>query len=697
MVRVSVPSDNPIVEPKDDSLSRRSAAETFARQVLSIEASRGAVVGVLGQWGSGKTSFINLSRAQFKEQGVPVLDFNPWMFSGAEQLVESFFIEVAAQLRLRRDLADIGNDLADYGEAFAGLGWVPLVGPWIERGRGAARVLGKLLKRRREGSQGRREKLEAALSGLDHPIVVVLDDIDRLSTPEIRDVFKLVRLTASFPNIIYLLAFDRARVEQALTEDGVPGRDYLEKILQVAFDLPAIPQTILDRQVFAALSSTLEGTNPAGLDEAVWPDVFAEVIRPLVRNMRDVRRYQAAVHGTLVELEDRVALADLLAVEAIRVFLPDVFHKLGVSIDALCTPSSAFVGGREESDHLKQAIEDLIELGGVHEEVVRSLIKRLFPFASRHMPGGSHYSSEWSNPFLRERRIGHESILRLYMERVAGEELLSFYAGEHAWKLLDDREALDSFLRSIEPAQQEGVIAALRAYEDEFKPEQVVPGAVVIWNLAHELPERERGMFDFGPRTTVLRFSHRLLNSLGDEEATEKAAREILPQLTTLSAKREVIFQIGYHEGAGHKLVSEEAAAQIEGEWRQEVRDSTPADLAREHDLVRVIYWANKGRGEGEDAILIPDDPHVTLAALKSARTETRSGQMGQRAVTKTSVFAWDSLVDVFGGESILVTRIQALKESGVKMEDDLEELIEKYLGGWRPRDFDLGEDEDDE
>ena len=58
---------------------------------------------------------------------------------------------------------------------------------------------------------------------------------------EIRDIFKLVRLTANFPNIIYIVAFDRNRVEKALAEQGLPGRDYLEKILQVAFDLPVVP------------------------------------------------------------------------------------------------------------------------------------------------------------------------------------------------------------------------------------------------------------------------------------------------------------------------------------------------------------------------------------------------------------------------------------------------------------------------
>jgi len=255
--------------------------------VLSLDAAEGLVVGVLGPWGSGKTSFVNLARGDFANADVPVLDFNPLMFSGAEQLVESFFVEIAAQLKLRPGLAGLADDLADYGEAFSGLTWLPMVGPWIDRGRGAAKILSKLLSRRREGIGGRRAKLENALADLERPILVVLDDIDRLSTSEIRDIFKLVRLTASFPNIIYILAFDRGRVEKALGEEGIPGRDYLEKILQVAIDLPAVPSETLNRQVFAAIDGALAQIDNRGpFDEQAWPDVFMEVIHPLVRNMR---------------------------------------------------------------------------------------------------------------------------------------------------------------------------------------------------------------------------------------------------------------------------------------------------------------------------------------------------------------------------------------------------------------------------
>jgi predicted KAP-like P-loop ATPase len=93
---VSVTADNPIRKPEDDVLGRTKVARSFAEQVLSLDVTGGVVVGVLGPWGSGKTSFVNLARAHLEGVGVAVLDFNPWMVSGTEQLVESFFVELYA-------------------------------------------------------------------------------------------------------------------------------------------------------------------------------------------------------------------------------------------------------------------------------------------------------------------------------------------------------------------------------------------------------------------------------------------------------------------------------------------------------------------------------------------------------------------------------------------------------------------------
>jgi hypothetical protein len=431
--RVSqVRGDNPIKRPDEDTLGRSSAATSFARGVLELDASEGVVVGVLGRWGSGKTSFVNLARNEFERSGATVLDFNPWMFSGAPQLVDAFFAELSSQLKVRPDLSKLGEGLEEYGDAFSGLGWLPVVGTWIERGRVATDILGKALKSRKEGIGARRAKLEDALRGLEKPIVVVLDDIDRLSTIEIREIFKLVRLTASFPNVVYVVAFDRARVETALGEEGIPGRDYLEKILQVAIDLPVIPNDVLVRELFTSIDAALAGLETTGpFDRNVWPDIFAEIIRPLVRTMRDVRRYTVSIRSTVRSLEGQVALADVLALEAVRIFLPDVFAKLPGAIVGLTTTSD--LGNRNEAPELKTSVESLIAAAGDKTEVVRALIPRLFPAASRHLPRGSHFGSEWRRGWLQERRVAHDDVLRFYLERIAGENLLAFLAAERAW------------------------------------------------------------------------------------------------------------------------------------------------------------------------------------------------------------------------------------------------------------------------
>ena len=112
-----VTSDNPIRRLEEDTIDRAVAAKSFARQVLELDAKEGVVVGVLGAWGSGKTSFINLARTELEREGVPILDFNPSKSSGAEQLVESFFTELAAQLKIRPGFEAIGKDIEEYGEA----------------------------------------------------------------------------------------------------------------------------------------------------------------------------------------------------------------------------------------------------------------------------------------------------------------------------------------------------------------------------------------------------------------------------------------------------------------------------------------------------------------------------------------------------------------------------------------------------
>jgi hypothetical protein len=83
---------------------------------------------------------------------------------------------------------------------------------------------------------------------------------------------------------------------------------------------------------------------------------------------------------------------------------------------------------------------------GAHADVVQAMVMRLFPAGQRHI-GGTHYGGDWTRRWLRERRIAHEQILRLYLERVAGKGLQAFRDAERASAVMPDRDALDSYAR----------------------------------------------------------------------------------------------------------------------------------------------------------------------------------------------------------------------------------------------------------
>lgn len=678
--------DNPIKRPEDDTLGRAEPARRFARHVLSLDAREGAVIGVLGAWGAGKTSFINLSLEEFKRAQVPVLGFNPWMFSGAEQLVSSFFSELSGQLKSRAELHEVGEYLDTYAEALAGVGWLPVIGAWIERGRLSAKALSKLLRRQRTSLEASRARITEKLRALDRPIVVVLDDIDRLTPEEIQDIFKLVRLTASFPNLIYVVAFDRARVEAALDTLRLPGREYLEKIVQVAFDLPSIPEDVLTKQIFHAIDAAANGIESTGpFHEDQWPDIFHEIVKPLIRSMRDVRRYAAAIRGTILALDGEVALADVLALEVVRIFMPDVFRDLHKIITMLTTVSTRL---DDEDPVGKARVDALLQADASQPDVIRSLIDRLFPAAKRYI-GGPYYGPDWESRWLTERRVAHGDVLRRYLEGVAGEGLLAFTDAERAFSCIHDRTAFDHYLRSLEPHRQEDVISALENFQAEFRPQQASSGIIVLLNILPHLPARARGMFDFGAKLTISRVVLRLLRSLGTAESVEQTVREILPEVQTLSSKLELIKMVGHDEHAGHKLVPPAVAGELDAAWREAVRTMPSSELATEPDLLQTMIIVKRETPATESALEVDDSPMMTLALLRSAKSDVRSQAFGSRAVQQSPRLAWDALVELFGNEDTLKERLAGLTEGHSTEDQDLLALAQRYADGWKPRMYD--------
>ena len=369
--------------------------------------------------------------------------------------------------------------------------------------------------------------------------------------------------------------------------------------------------------------------------------------------------------------------------------MPDVFARLHGSVDGLTTTSDAF-GGQDEPPELKAQVETLIEAAQIQAGVAQSMIKRLFPAAERHLPSGSHYDSDWESGWLKERRVAHEGILRLYLERVTGDTLKAFYEAEQAWSRFEDRAALDTYLRSIDLSRVQDVIGSLETYEDQFAPEQVIPATIVLLNLLPDLPQKGHGMFEIGTTMVVCRVTYRLLRSMTNSEAVQEAVQQILPELTTLSSKLALITQVGHREGTGDRLVSEGADKAFLKSWREEVRRASVEQFVKEWDLLGALSAAKFEADASEKDVDISASPDMTLAILRAARGEAVHQPVESRAERRFPRLDWGALIKLYGDKSALRQRVEALRAVRPCDADAaaLLDLADKYLGGWRPNEF---------
>ena len=256
---------------KEDLLGFQQHADRLADLILKqIPDKASFVIGIEGEWGEGKSSFINLLKAAFPtdetdETRPTIVDFNPWWFEGSDQLLRHFFDELLGQIDWTRGdgqkLFDSFSKLA----AFAGrvgklmqLAPEPMLQTAGKVAEGVGQAFGGGSKP--ESFRKLREDAAATLSALSFKTIVFIDDLDRLPAREIVELFRVIKAVADLPNIVYVIAYDRAIVASALDEvHKNRGEEYLEKIIQYPYALPRPHISVLLKYNESVLASYLSG------------------------------------------------------------------------------------------------------------------------------------------------------------------------------------------------------------------------------------------------------------------------------------------------------------------------------------------------------------------------------------------------------------------------------------------------------
>lgn len=269
-------------------------------------------VGINGEWGSGKTTFLDVLRRRAETQAY-VVTFNPWLSNSPAQIVKDFFERLKTEFSV------------DYNHAKSIDHYVDLINELNLSD--SISIIAKIVK---YGNQNDLESARLSVEEIlpkDKPVMVFIDDLDRLEKDEIYEVLRLIRNTAKFRNVIYVVAYDKTYISGMLDTKGITApAEYLMKIFQIEIKLPVYEDSLLRDVLIEELELQLGTRNKMKSEIVTWLSRNNNATLPLsdvLRNFRDVKRYANQIALDISHLQQGantfdVMVSDLCCLEMIR-------------------------------------------------------------------------------------------------------------------------------------------------------------------------------------------------------------------------------------------------------------------------------------------------------------------------------------------------------------------------------------------
>jgi hypothetical protein len=413
--------DEPIRNHKQDRFGRAKFAEALAEAVVKVPNSYPFTVGLYGSWGSGKTSIINLVieyiGSQYPED-VVVVKFNPWLFSDAEKLHMAFFSTLATSLgkALPTKAQAFGKELEKYSQLTGSVNnAAKVMFPHIAAPLAALskvstplyNLAAKRLKRGLANADDVRNRVNELLIQSGKRVVVIVDDIDRLDSDEIHQMFKLVKNTAHFSNVSYLLAFDPTVVSQALAsrypQDPKISSSFIDKIVQLPLDVPYVQQGLINNYLLEDMDKILKKNklNVEQDDISRFQAMYlARGADELFTTPRKMTRYLNMVDFSIERLKNEASFTDIVLVDMIRSFFPDLRNKIVENREIMLGKSP--YGNKDDAN--KTAVRQLLFGDRKPNELEVALIRELFPTVEWAF-GGSSYGDSFDKQWESEQRV----------------------------------------------------------------------------------------------------------------------------------------------------------------------------------------------------------------------------------------------------------------------------------------------------
>jgi len=298
-------------------------AKSITERIKSMEEIKESfAIGISGSWGSGKTTFMGDIKQFLEEDKFTILDFEPWACTDSNQIIKEYFDSLSRSFE--SEDKKLAKKLLTYADLVIDINSFS----WIAK-------LAKALKWVNKNSiSGVKTQVEDRIKG-GNTVVVFIDDLDRLGPDELYETLRLIRVTANFKNVIYIVAYDSLYVEELLTEKGITnGAAFIKKIINVEISLPGYEGHHIPKLLLQELSFMIKDEYSMGLEKAVLLKNKDNYITSIyLEGFRDVKRFANIFALNLSQIlknksSDNIDFKDFFLIELLHYSYPKTYYVL---------------------------------------------------------------------------------------------------------------------------------------------------------------------------------------------------------------------------------------------------------------------------------------------------------------------------------------------------------------------------------
>ncbi|MFQ4145314.1 KAP family NTPase [Chlorogloeopsis sp. ULAP02] len=506
--------DNPLITPEQDKLGYAPFAQYLADSICKMNFSGGFAIAVYGGWNSGKSTLLHfvinyLQQKPENEQPI-IVRFNPWLFSGNENITRQFFDQLQDVLSkvtsvpkgLKERIADIANVISE----------IPL--PYTK----ATKAVAKLFDEEEKEASEIKEEVEQTVAQQPRRIVIAIDDIDRLRADDIRTLFRIFKAIPHFTNVVYLLFFNKDVVVKVLAETG----ESLEKIIQFAFEIPTPDKTSLRRLLFEKLNSIMADTPKELFESNRWGNIYLRGIDHFITNISDIVSFTNALTVTYPVVKGEVNAIDFLAIESLHLFCPIIY-------EAIYNNFPVFI---EEDNYSGEKIKSLVntwiaQLNERDKQPIQYLLMQLFPKLEDVWGNINRDDRQQQLECCNQRRICCPEIFPIYFRLNLTTGELADNQFQYILALVDDTKAFSNKLIELTHQKRADGITQFRVFLEQLenytenkipqdKLSKIIQSLCNVCNEISYFGNESQTMFDLGNKIIITNIVYKVLHRLDE-------------------------------------------------------------------------------------------------------------------------------------------------------------------------------------